>query len=52
MKIVDSNNWVPRHKLNLSMPIRVYWGLTMFYYILASVIYHLLNKDSYFNEDD
>ena len=52
MKIVNSDKWAPRDKLNLPMPIRVYWGLTMFYYILASVIYHLLNKDSYFNEDD
>ena len=52
MKIVDSNNWVPRHKLNISMPIRVYWGLTMFYYRLAGAVVLPLNEDDYFNEDD
>ena len=24
MKIVDSNKWAPRHKLNLPMPVRIY----------------------------
>ena len=52
MKIVDSSKCGPRHKLNLPMPIRVYWGLTMFYYRLAGAVVLPLNEDDYFDEDD
>jgi hypothetical protein len=65
MKIVDSNKWAPRHKLNLPMPVRIYYcddaGLPIhlpklnideFYYRLVSVLYNVLDEDGYFDEDD
>lgn len=35
MKIVDSNKWAPRHKLNLPMPVRIYYyeGVSLEIYI-------------------
>lgn len=50
MKIVNSNKWAPRHKLNLPMPIRIYYcddagipiylpNIDEFYYRLVSVLY-------------
>ena len=48
MKIIDSNKWAPRHKLNLSK--RLAW----FYYRLGVVIYDkaLSLGGDYFNEDN
>jgi len=60
MKIVDSNNWVPRNKSIIPMPIKVYYYNSMrleikidwFYYRLESTLYNILDEDNYFNEDD
>jgi hypothetical protein len=52
MKMINCNDWAPRHKLNISIPIRVYWGIIMFYYILAVAVVLPLNENDYFYEDD
>lgn len=56
MKIVDSNKWAPRHKLNLPMPVRIYYyegvslvNIDQFYYRL--VCYITLDEGDYFDED-
>jgi hypothetical protein len=67
MKIVDSNNWAPRYKLNLPMPadLQVYFAysreVASFYYRLGHIvdkyifyedIYNILYEDGYFDEDN
>jgi hypothetical protein len=68
MKMINCNGWAPRNKVpyEWSAPIpitdppvdlQVYFAysreVAWFYYRLgASVIYHFLDKDNYFNEDD
>jgi hypothetical protein len=60
MKIVNSDKWAPRDKLNLPMSIRVYYydntglvNIDRFYYRLVSVFYYnILNENGYFDEDD
>jgi hypothetical protein len=61
MRIIDCNNWAPHNKLNISIPITdplinakgLFVFFAWFYYRLgASVIYHFLDKDNYFNEDN
>ena len=62
MKIIDSNKWAPRHKLNLPMPVRIYYyegvsleiyipelNIDQFYYRL--VCYITLDEGDYFDED-
>jgi hypothetical protein len=69
MQIINCNDWTPRHKLNLPMPVRIYLriyycdgagvpiylpelNIDQFYYRLVSVLYNILDEDSYFNEED
>jgi hypothetical protein len=48
MKIVDSNNWAPRHKLNLPMPVKIY--LRIYYCDGAGLPIYLpkLNIDEFY----
>jgi hypothetical protein len=48
MKIVDSNNWAPRNKLNLPMPVRIY--LRIYYFDGAGLPIYLpeLNIDEFY----
>jgi hypothetical protein len=59
--MIDCNNWAPHNKSNIPILITdllinangLFVFFAWFYYRLgASVIYHFLNKDGYFHEDN
>jgi hypothetical protein len=58
MKMINSNNWAPRNKLNIPRPIRTYYydnadleiyipelNIDRFYYELVSALYIILDKE-------